>query len=568
MLKYFKISLIILIALGVGIFFLPKENQAARSPDVIGLRVIPNLNHWSAQRWYKEQKFVGSPQSLVVDGYEAVRDGRTVYINVANIGINNGISVLYTNINVISYNQEAESATMDIFGQILNHWKFNINNTEEEKKDIIKDTARLAYLVDIEIALENYKSKKGYYPKLSAGSYLTNKTISTWPSWQGTLGKELGITLPVDPVNKLGSCGGGGYNKETCWNDKDRKFATILPKLPIQSQVFYYSASTTSVSYNLCAVMSAGYIKAGGRACIGSNYRNNPPKINFTPSECSGSVRIGGRYNCEISVSDPDDNTISVEGLSGQPAGFSSKLENGIITISGLPAKNEEGIYSLKVAIKDEYGAAVDKSFSLSVNTYCGDGTKQDINGEGIREQCDGNAGVPVNAACKPDCSSFECAYRYHIENNVCVSDVKYGCAHADINALNTYQSWSGTWGICNIDTCKDGNLNSGYHITQSGDKCESNTQDCVGATGIANASSTVKYWNNNFMKWNSCELKTCNIGFHKVGNSCIGNRQNCINKIFASSEAWEYWNGTSFGPCTLVKCKRWYRKDNNLCRR
>ena len=66
------------------------------SPDAVAFRIMPNPAHLSPLRWYQENVQVkGSPQTLIVDGYEAVRDGRTVYVNAANI---TGDNQLYTNI--------------------------------------------------------------------------------------------------------------------------------------------------------------------------------------------------------------------------------------------------------------------------------------------------------------------------------------------------------------------------------------------------------------------------------------------------------------------------------------
>ncbi|MBI2458997.1 MAG: hypothetical protein HYV53_00400 [Parcubacteria group bacterium] len=187
------------------------------SRDAIAIRVMPNLNHLSPSRWYKEQKFSGSPQSLSVDGYPAVRDGRTVYVNAANISGAN----FYTNIYIISYNQAAENQTVDIFSQILAHWKFNTNPeiNNDQKKKIIRDVKRLADLNQMNLAL----SKKINPPGLKSGSYMAGASVSKWPSWQATLGKELGITMPLDPLNKLGSCP-ATYNKDTCWNQTDKSF--------------------------------------------------------------------------------------------------------------------------------------------------------------------------------------------------------------------------------------------------------------------------------------------------------------------------------------------------------
>lgn len=190
------------------------------SPDAIAIRVMPNADHFSPLLWYKKNiKLHGSPQDFLVDGYEAVRDGRTVYVNAANISGNN----FFTNIYIISYNQEAETPTIDIFGQILSHWKFNINPeiSNIQKQKIIRDVKRLANLYDLNSALANYKEDA--FPRLKSGSYIIGASVSTWPSWQATLGKELAATMPIDPINKLAGCL-AGYDAKTCWNQADKAF--------------------------------------------------------------------------------------------------------------------------------------------------------------------------------------------------------------------------------------------------------------------------------------------------------------------------------------------------------
>lgn len=94
-------------------------------PDAIAIRVLPNPENYNIQQWYRMQGFTGSPQSLIVDGYKAIRDGRSVYISAANIDTEN--NKIYFNIYLISYNQEADNNTIDIFGKILNTWKLNTN---------------------------------------------------------------------------------------------------------------------------------------------------------------------------------------------------------------------------------------------------------------------------------------------------------------------------------------------------------------------------------------------------------------------------------------------------------
>lgn len=267
---------------------------AAPSSDAIAIRVIPNPNHSSPARWYKEQKFTGSPQPLLVDGYEAVRDGRTVYVNVANVSG----AKFFTNIYLISYNQNVADAALDIFGQILDHWKFNSNLTTADfcetnntvnclidsdcpshdyclsaKAKMTRDTRRLADLADIKAALKNYQLARGRYPALNAGSYVANTTISVWPSWK-TLANEVGSALPADPINKLGACGAAGYDPVTCWDEKQKKFADPLANsqfnLPNGSRAYVYTTNAGGTDFNLCANTESGLIAPADGSCLGN----------------------------------------------------------------------------------------------------------------------------------------------------------------------------------------------------------------------------------------------------------------------------------------------------------
>lgn len=225
--------------------------------DAIAIRILPNTEHLSIDTWYKSRGFSGSPQSLIVDGYEAIRDGRTVYVAAANIDETD----IYTNIYLISYNQESASPTLDTLGQIISHWKFNRNvsnnsvskcsisnmtcledsdcpsglvcgngddnnfafqlnkcvveetetslpNTKNcltdmdcpkglfctsDKAKITRDVIRVGRLTDFTTYLELYKYQHGSYPTLSAGSYVQNLTFSTWPSWNNVLAPALGF---------------------------------------------------------------------------------------------------------------------------------------------------------------------------------------------------------------------------------------------------------------------------------------------------------------------------------------------------------------------------------------
>jgi len=86
--------------------YIMTQDLATEVGDVIGIRIMPNMEHYSPSEWYRKAfgDGAGHPYSTQIDGYEAVRDGRSLYINAAKTG---GTS--YTNMYIISYDQE-ESA--------------------------------------------------------------------------------------------------------------------------------------------------------------------------------------------------------------------------------------------------------------------------------------------------------------------------------------------------------------------------------------------------------------------------------------------------------------------------
>lgn len=314
-------------------FFDRYDFAAAQSSgkDAIAIRIIPNIEHYSALRWYKNQKFTGSPQSLLVDGYNAIRDGRTVYVNVANVSAD----VLYTNIYLITYNQESEKATQDIFSNIIKNWKFNTNISgfghcrqhnslvcdldsecplgdfcDGPKALLARDTKRLEDLSAIKISLNNYYLNNGYYPRLQAGTYLPGKSLTVWPSWQEQFKTEIGISLPRDPINRLGPCcpaeagfvcANGTYNPTTCWDENKKIFATNLPSvLPHNSLAYLYNASTDGKAFDLCAVLESGF-KIGGNQVISD----------FCASPCIDMDNDGyglfANSKCKFNIKDCDD---------------------------------------------------------------------------------------------------------------------------------------------------------------------------------------------------------------------------------------------------------------------
>lgn len=272
-----------MVSMLIFFYFLINLTQA-KSSDAIAIRVVPNPNHLSAYDWYFEKNFSGSPKLIIVDGYEAIRVDRTVYVNAANIAGDN----LYTNIYVISYNQESEKATIDIFNEMVNNWKFNSNlnatgrcrgNTDKIclgdadcasgdfcdsiKARVTRDTRRLADEAKVSLIMEKYKKNNGHYPMLAEGTYLPRKSTSVWPSWRDYFSEVIEKIMPLDPVNKIGECSDPRFNEITCWDDEAKEFDDQASgdnlDLPTNSLVYTYRAYDDGNHYDFCKVMESGY---------------------------------------------------------------------------------------------------------------------------------------------------------------------------------------------------------------------------------------------------------------------------------------------------------------------
>ncbi|MFA5188449.1 MAG: carbohydrate binding domain-containing protein [Patescibacteria group bacterium] len=190
--------------------------------DVIGIRIYSNLLKKDVVSWYQDNvdNAASSYDSITVDGYQAVRDERTVYVNAANI-VETPIpntdppqtaKQFFTNIYVMAYNQSAPSETINIFNQMLDNWVFNINVSADVKDKLRRDMTRLVDLNTINDLLQQYQASHGKYPVLDAGTFVQGHSLSTWPSWQATLGNELGSGLPLDPLNLMATSQRGTYN--------------------------------------------------------------------------------------------------------------------------------------------------------------------------------------------------------------------------------------------------------------------------------------------------------------------------------------------------------------------
>ncbi len=237
----------------------------ALKKDGIGIRVAENPQHLSALEWYYSKGFAGKPKVLSVDGYPAVQDGNTLYVDAANQPETN--ESIYSNIYVFSLNPDAQQVTQDIFKQLVQYLAFNVNivgqsntchiatganqytNTDiytdsqgvpkrctadwecapldsssnlfcdSNKAKMARDTQRMADFQAINKRLLETRDAQGRYLQLQTGTYLKGLTTSLWPSWTDEFGKALG-TMPVDPIDRFLTCG-ECTDGSVCQTDKD-----------------------------------------------------------------------------------------------------------------------------------------------------------------------------------------------------------------------------------------------------------------------------------------------------------------------------------------------------------
>ncbi len=371
------------------------------SSDAIAIRVFNNDSYLSPYEWYNRN--VGakrSLQSLIVDGYDAVRDDRTIYVAASNVISPD--SRLQPIIVIISFNQNISSETLDILGQILNNWHFNQNikdfdgtcwtkpgavtgvnclNTKDcpsgqycnsFKAKVVRDTRRLIDLASIKAKLEQYRTTYNHYPSLEAGTYLTNKTLSVWPSWQKVLAIKLNSPLPVDPINKLGECP-AGYNPETCWNEQQRNFATTWPDLPDGSRSYQYEY-INSTKYTLCANFESSCSNLNNLSCSGTTVNHGPviecPLLRgLARKPFTRYVAIydneGDAINPQITVTPTalaDWQPLSVELVNNRQQIKISSAETGY-----------SGRYAITITAKDSQGAVTNQQCSIVIgNGLCG----------------------------------------------------------------------------------------------------------------------------------------------------------------------------------------------------
>lgn len=278
--------------------------------DLIGIRVMGNEKHLSISDWYSQ--FAPNPDVagalIQVDGYEALQVGNTTYVAAANIRTDPGTNLLWTNIYIIAHNEGASMVTREIYNQMIDRMKFNINidqqtNTCSDAPEVMcssdfdcatgacnsrglklrRDTKRLADLLHVSQAVDAYGQAHrscqfapgrscsvdadcasvggpcvDFYPILESGTFVNGLTTSNWPeSWNTNFPELLGApanSFGRDPISLFNGCPdetmpGGPADPNTCWNEVDQVFTC-----PLDSLIYLYNdLGSTGADYQIGA---------------------------------------------------------------------------------------------------------------------------------------------------------------------------------------------------------------------------------------------------------------------------------------------------------------------------
>jgi hypothetical protein len=190
------------------------------------------------------------------------------------------------------------------------------------------------------LALANYK--KDTFPRLLSGSYVASSSVSTWPSWQATLGQELGVNLPLDPINKFNPC--PNHDEKTCWNQADKNFyfnfnGNAADGLSIaKSLVYWYKNGQFNISLENDSYENLKNIR-------GINFSNQESALYFDTPLNDIVLSSGDEYSYRVKVINPQIGNPDQYDLGWSLA---DNYEN-MITIQPT---NEKNVVEIKVKTK------------------------------------------------------------------------------------------------------------------------------------------------------------------------------------------------------------------------
>lgn len=542
--------------------------NAALASEGVGLRIAANPLHLSPTEWYAAQGFKGKIAPVKVDGYEAVRDGRTIYVSAPSIDTGSVVNGTddFTNIFSWSYSEGAGADTQNIFKQITSNLRFvaqpgvnptyfdlNVCSTDSTigcasdldcsvktpgstclnaRSKIRRDVKRLADLRLIAAAAQRTKDSSGAYPQLASGSFLPGRSVSVWPSWNAAFAQGVGGTPPTDPVNKLGVCSGTGIEASTCWSASNQTFVC-----PAGSRVYaYYQTPTYGFSLNFNKESGADFV---GNYCrvLARPACQADPWCNF---DAMG--------NCTSRLNAID---ACVGNQLGPKAGVCGNgvIESGEGCEVGVQATRQSLTCPVGSLGTDNCGADCQWVLGTCKLSKCGDGIVEP------GEVCDNGALNGTYGHCNAACSGIgqSCGDGLVEQGEVCDNGLNGKTAGGIVYPPNGV--WSAVPGrSCSFDCHSLGDFCGDNKVSPSGsEQCDGNSQSSVNANGALPAcpntadgrpqaytqtcNATCK-WND----WGSCmPVGSCGNGTKESNEQCdqgAGNSDNgqCLSNCHVAS--------------------------------
>ncbi len=480
--------------------------------DALGVRIMSNPLHLSPKDWYVSQGFSGSPQATTIDGYEALRDGSTIYISAANLNAADG--TLTTDIYVFSMNPDAAPQTRTIFEQVLDSLVFNTNIRQDadnvcrtamgdvfrqattsqsvactadweclrydsrnycasSKEKLQRDLKRMADLQYMSSQLESAKQRSGRYPTLSTGTFLQTFVTSRWPSWQSVFAASVGTALPEDPLNMHIACGRCLASRQACMEDADCGAGSdrCVAVDGFDPNTCWNAVSSTyrcpvldpSNPRSISRLYQYRSVDAGNRYELGTELEYRPIE-SYSPSVLPETRRCvaENEANGRVCVQDSDCNVLAADRR----------------TVTGTGACRPQGG-------RLQFGG-ICSGRTMGLGGICGDGVvgTGEVCEPGQRIQTDCPIGGVAGAGRREQVCQADCRSYVDVPGAQCISRIQCGNGRVETGETCDDGALNGRYGHCSRTctgfsaVCGDGQLSPGETCDagdQNGRYCDTN---------------------------------------------------------------------------------------------
>jgi cysteine-rich repeat protein len=446
--------------------------------DAIGVRVLPNEEYYSPTAWYEAEGFTGSPSETTVDGYEAVKDGNTYYVSAANYSPSS--ELVYSNIYVISFNEDAGEEATEIVEQVLENWSFNV---EENSRGDLE-------ISDLNICRSgsNYIQVDDEYVSCASNKDCQDEVGATYPSVfcdaeKGKLARNL--RRLTDAREIAAAVSDYGEDNKHCSVTKNQSCATddscpgdetCLSEVPAIQSGTFLSAFTTSAWPSWSAELGNALETALPIDPL-NTFVDCPEGAdeNYCWETASGTFECHeGSYAYIYQSSGGEEFTLSIQ-LESQNGDWLYDLDDDADDNATLYAEYANGDY-LADGFTDD-GFFCDGS-AIGASTRCGDGV------QGTSETCEIGDTTTTTTACADGELTLAClddggACRYQTASEAEAAGaecIPFECGNGVVDAASEEcddGSMNGEYGYCGENCTLSGAWYCGDGSVAGGEECD-----------------------------------------------------------------------------------------------